>query len=202
MEYTDETEVHLILTPGAQLCRKGDVGRSIYIVEEGLLKAEQYTESGKVVLLELYSAGDVIGCELFQNDITVYQNDISVLVSARLKAVPSDAAHQQNDKVLVSQICHQLWRSHRARVEHQYPVPVRVCRLMVELGLRFGHVRGEQISLALPLSHESYAAMVGTSRVSLTQVMNQLDKRGALSRSGKTYTFNPSKLKQIASGYL
>jgi len=46
-------------------------------------------------------------------------------------------------------------------------------------------------------THEELAQMLGISRQTVTTLINQLEKKGLISRKGKSIQFDPSRLAQV-----
>ncbi len=60
----------------------------------------------------------------------------------------------------------------------------RVAHLLLQLASEAGTLENEQPEVHLPLSHEDLAAVLGTSRESVTRVLNDLKRKGILDISG------------------
>ena len=58
---------------------------------------------------------------------------------------------------------------------------VRIAKLILRLGARYGRREGGVIHLEIPLTHQEIADMVGTTRQTVTSALSRLKRRGALS---------------------
>ena len=178
----------------ATLHYEGDPGTHLSIVCSGLLKAEQTTSTGKKVILALYTEGDVVGGEILGADRATYQDTVSALCDTTLTLIPKQSIPVDG---VTRRLLGQFRETKTVRVDSYYPVRTRICRLLLNLGARFGSLNNGVGHLDLPLSHEDYAAMIGASRVFLTTTFNELKERGALTRRGRVYALDTHKLAEI-----
>ena len=177
------------------LHHEGDPGTYIGIVSIGLLKAEQTTNMGKKIILELYTEGDIIGGEVLGAEQTTYQDTVSALTEATVTLIPKGSVPVNG---VTRRLLGQFRASKTVRVDSHYPVQTRICRLLLSLGARFGSLKDGTVHLDLPLLHEDYAAMIGASRVFLTNTLSELKEKGALTRSGRVYALNLPRLAEIS----
>jgi len=77
---------------------------------------------------------------------------------------------------------------------------VRLATTLLSLAERFGRPSADgQIAIALPLTHQSLANMIGSNRVTVTRKLLDLQVRGAIRSLGRNaFAVNPVLLRQIA----
>jgi CRP/FNR family transcriptional regulator, cyclic AMP receptor protein len=68
---------------------------------------------------------------------------------------------------------------------------------LLNLADRFGAADRRGISIALNLSHELLANLVGASRQQVTEYLNEFDHDRIIFRAGRRIIIDPEKLQQI-----
>ena len=96
-------------------------------------------------------------------------------------------------------------RTERARVLHAIAtvtrVDVRILALLWHLAGRWGRVTPEGVSLRVPLTHRLLAELIGARRPTVTTVLGQLERTGALSRKpGDTWLLHGAPPEPDARG--
>lgn len=82
------------------------------------------------------------------------------------------------------------------------PAPVRVGRLLLSLGRRFGKTgRGEGIRLELGLSQEELATFCGVTRVTVAQAFRLFRAEGAMGKEGSGYVLYPDRLEKLLEAW-
>ena len=73
----------------------------------------------------------------------------------------------------------------------------RLALELLNLGDRFGTANPRGISIALNLSHELLASLVGASRQHVTEYLNEFDRNRMIFRDGRRIIIDPEKLQKI-----
>jgi CRP/FNR family transcriptional regulator, cyclic AMP receptor protein len=73
----------------------------------------------------------------------------------------------------------------------------RLAMELLNLGDRFGTANPRGISIALNLSHELLASLVGGSRQHVTEYLNEFDRNRMIFRDGRRIIIDPEKLQKI-----
>ena len=73
----------------------------------------------------------------------------------------------------------------------------RLAMELLSLGDRFGTANPRGISIALNLSHELLASLVGASRQHVTEYLNEFDRNRVIFRDGRRIIIDPEKLQKI-----
>lgn len=73
----------------------------------------------------------------------------------------------------------------------------RLAMELLDLADRFGAADTRGISIALNLSHELLATLVGASRQQVTEYLNEFDHDGIIFRDGRRIVIDPEKLRKI-----
>lgn len=162
---------HMVFSPGAP-------SEAIYFIEKGRVRLTRLSPEGKTVILALLGPGDLIGeasweagehdsyaetleeCRIYQISREAFQNFIRENPEFGLRLI---------------QIIGGRLKQAQARIEDLVfrQVPSRVARLLVTLAESHGKVTPNGIRVEFPLTHQEIADLVGSSRVTVTQILNR-----------------------------
>lgn len=156
-----------------------------YIVHRGLVKTTKLLPSGKEYTLELFFPGDAFGLRgLFgpnrrsSNALTIEPSTLFVLPERAIAQLGSD---QTSLRTNVFDIMENRLRTLEDKVSalaHR-PLRERLANLLVSLAGRLSS--GESTKPVLPLSQWELANLVGSTRESVSTVLNQFKNEGILS---------------------
>jgi len=76
----------------------------------------------------------------------------------------------------------------------------RVRRTLLQLARTYGHADREGIRIDIPISHALLAEMVASSRETVTRALDELQRRGFVTRTGSTYWLRVSPAVIAARG--
>ena len=164
----------------------GGRGRNVYFLRSGRVKIYQPSASGREVILWFCLPGEIFGlaevargggrsvsalacepCEV----LSVPEEHFRSFVEAR----PRIALLSM--QVLSSRL--RLLGDMHANVVSD-DVDTRIAKLILRLAARHGVRHGSELRLALPLTHQEIADMVGTRRQTVTSCLGQMKRRGVL----------------------
>ncbi len=162
---------HIVFSPGMP-------SDAIYFIEQGRVRLTRLSPDGRTVILALLGPGDLIGEAAW--DLGEHDSYAETLEEARLYLISREAFEslvRQNPEFglrLIQVIGFRLKQA-QARIEDLVfrQVPSRVARLFVTLAENHGKVTPQGIKLEFPLTHQEIADMVGSSRVTVTQILNK-----------------------------
>lgn len=162
---------HVIFAPGMP-------SDAIYFIEKGRVRLTRLSPDGRTVILALLGPGDLIGEAAWES--TEHDSYAESLDETRLYQIAKEAFEnlvRQNPEFglrLIQVIGYRLKQA-QARIEDLVfrQVPSRVARLLCTLAEHHGKVTPNGIKLEFPLTHQEIADMVGSSRVTVTQVLNR-----------------------------
>lgn len=146
-------------------------------LENGLIRALTWDEEGLVVTLGFWGAGDIVGQPLSQ--VRPYQ--LECLTKVRARELPLERG-----LTLEAMLLHARQTEALLSIVHRPSVPQRLLRLLRWLAQRFGREVAQGWALQLPLTHQEIAEAIGTSRVTVTRLLNQLEREGKLQRWSST----------------
>jgi CRP-like cAMP-binding protein len=144
-------------------------------ISSGVVRTVTYLEDGTPVVLGLWGPGDVVGSALSQ--INPYYVECFTAVEAVLFSV------EEAEAVLT------LVRSHLNQLEEitlirsEKTVEAKLLRLLGWLSQKFaGRWEQQGQFIDLRLTHQDLADIVGTTRVTITRLMVQLETQGTIER--------------------
>jgi CRP/FNR family transcriptional regulator, cyclic AMP receptor protein len=172
-----------IFAPGEIVLRQGSVSRHMYVLVAGGVEIFSTSPNGHTVLLDIRSAGDVVG-ELALGDgkprvasvvATAVTEAIAVTEQAFLELV---SRHPHVALGMIRDFARKLrWASERRTEAESYPVFVRVASLLLEL---FRTKADDAKGFAVPLAQAELAARVGSSGPAIHKALRELRDRGAI----------------------
>jgi hypothetical protein len=138
----------------------------------------------------------IITCEAGPGQILLPPTQAEVLfglVHTRLIAIPQDALDQllllpSAARALFEQVATTLRREQEAIGNFANARHVeRVRRKLFQLARSYGRVGRDGIRIEFPVSHTVLAAMIGSSRETVTRAIDELQRAGFVARRGHTY---------------
>jgi CRP-like cAMP-binding protein len=142
-------------------------------IEQGFVRSFTWDEEGTIVTLGIWGAGDIIGqlsprepyeiqC-LSQVKLTA----LEITTAAELLPILKIHLHQTEQLMLI--------RSHKT-------VEMVVVNLLEWLAQRFGREVEQGRLIDLRLTHQDIAEIVGTTRVTITRILQKLEEQGLITR--------------------
>lgn len=178
-----------------------DAAREAYYIQSGMVKTYQLTPDGKEVTFQILNPGDGFGmAEVFLNcRRTRYAGTMRKTTLLTMNKEQLSELIFSDQKFCLSL----LWALHHEVLKYQgivenlaiLPVRERVIKLLVRLCKEQGRQMKDYIIIDFPLTHEEIAKMVGSSRKTITIILNDMRKEGILSWEKKKFkVFNFDEL--------
>jgi CRP-like cAMP-binding protein len=143
----------------------------LWMIEQGLVKTAVWNESGESSLLGLWGQGEFIAQPLTSG--TEYH--IECITPVKAHPMLMEAVNVQEVRVAQIQQMEFL-----LELMHCYPIPQRIMKFLSWLAQKAGHVTAEGCVIDLSLTHQAIAEMIGTTRVTITRLLQQLEADGQL----------------------
>ena len=169
----------------------GVPGDTVYIVESGRVKVAQHAESGREMILWFCLPGEAfglaasprIGPRLVEAQACT-DSTILCIPSARfqeyLRAHPRASLELVNLLLCrVYVLCDGILNLSAEHAER------RLSRLLLQLRHRYGRVQGDEICLDIALTQQEIADMIGTSRQTVSELLNRMKARGEVRARGR-----------------
>jgi CRP/FNR family cyclic AMP-dependent transcriptional regulator len=164
------------------LITEGDNSDSLYVIEEGQVKAYVSDEHGKEFTLSMLGPGEHFG-ELALIDSTPRSASVVTMTPCRMTVVSKEDFRQclANDPEIAMELIRSLSRRYRALTERVRNLALldvygRVARTLLSMATDHD---GEQI-IDQRLTHQEIASMVGASREMVSRIMKDLTTGGYL----------------------
>lgn len=169
---------------GEMLFSEGDPASAVFLITEGRVKLFKVFEDGKEVILSFLTLHDLFGEE------TLFTNSIRSMSAQALETTRICSCEQKDFEELVgsnpdiavkviqtlgaklSQVTEQLADAAVRDVRE------RVVNSLVRLAREYGQETRQGLRLGFRLTHEDLGALVGASRVMVTNVLHDLRKAG------------------------
>ncbi len=178
----------------------GDSTEFIYILEEGHVRLGSLEGGGLERILNIFKPGDVFGEILFSVRHRPFQavavDDAQVAIMSKatfLQFLSTSAEWGINFIRLISDRLLSV-QSDRAALSNTWTRP-RLAHLLLKLADTLGVPTPQGTLIAVPVTHEALANMIGASRVRVTSYLNQLRRDGLLSRQGRFMVIRTEPLK-------
>ena len=151
----------------------------LWQIKHGMVRTLTWDQDGTISTLGLWGVGDILGPSLFAAD--PYQ--IECLGDVQASPLPNDYGSYTH-----AMFSHLYQMETLLKIAHVRSIGHRLWQLLVWLDQRFGQdVEGGRL-IDLPMTHQDLAETIGSSRVTVTRMLNVLKREGVLQFSHKSYT--------------
>jgi CRP/FNR family transcriptional regulator, cyclic AMP receptor protein len=179
---------------GAVIFSEGEPAAGIYVVCSGQVKLTTTSADHHRMILKIAQPGDLLGLSAILNDLP-YEVTAQTLVQSSFKCIARQffldfirnsveagyatalALAKEHHKVFLGARRLALSPSATARISH----------VLIEF-LRSAGTQGSSPSFPLMLTHAELASLAGTSRETVTRLLNQFEREGIISRSDSVVT--------------
>ena len=146
----------------------------LWRIEAGVVRTLTWNQEGTPSTLGIWGPGDLIGKPLSR--VNPYQ--IECLTHVEVSILPVHLWYQVLDALLL----HVQQAEEILSIVQCKRVPLGLLQLLVWLAQKFGREveRGQQIDLSL--THQELAELIGTTRVTVTRLLNQFEHEGIICR--------------------
>src|ERR687893_1244815 len=182
--------------PGDAVYREGEYGDALYVLTSGVLKLFRPYSGSKEATLRLLKTWDIFGHLAFAGEAR-QRAYAEAVTQCRVKKVPKvfvERAIRQEPRVAFKMMTLLELRlvQYEELVKCLLPreTEVRLANLLPILAKKFGE-RGSldgSVTIDLRLTHQDLAAMVASTRESVTKVLNEMRNRGVVEVEGGRIT--------------
>jgi CRP/FNR family transcriptional regulator, global nitrogen regulator len=203
----DATTFERQYTRGEVIFWEDEQGDGLYFLTDGVAKLSKAYSVGKEATLMLLGPWDVFGDLAFGQ--TTYQHArAAALTTCWVRKVPKvfvERAVKARPEVALKIAAH-LMRSQQTQYEEMvgyllpYKVETKLANLLLMLARRFGGEEMGRLTIRLRLTHEELAAMVLSTRESVSHALSILRRRGTLTTAGgRIVILDPTSLLEAAN---
>ncbi len=187
---------------GATIFERGDAGDSLFIVREGLVRLVSLSEKGAETILHLFKAGDVFGELILSEDRRAFSavaatGVVATVISRKnftdlLAAVPAVAEN------FIRLLSRRLTRVEREFAEFGHTWSYhRLALVLLDLAREHGVATPKGTRIAVRLTHDDLAKLIGTTRETVTTQINRLSRKGMIRREGRAIVINGPRLRKF-----
>ncbi len=200
----DEIGVHASFPSRTVIYTEGQACNGVFVVCSGQLKLSTTSREGRTMILRLAGAGDVLGLSATLNQ-QPYEVTAETLEPTRLKSVRRGEFLQflENNAEVGQNAAKTLARQYREvfldarRLALSGSAGGRLGRLLLEWANTAACGKNE-LRFTMALTHEELANMAGTSRETVTRLLNQFERDHLITRRGATLTIlDPTSLSSL-----
>ena len=205
LQRLDEIGMQVSLPGRAVLFNEHQRANGVFVVCEGQLKLSATSRDGRVMILRLAAPGDVLGLSAVlnnvPNEVTAETLGPAILKSIRraefVEFLQTYAEVGEKTARVLAKEYREVFLDAR-RLALSGSASGRLAQLLLEWANTAACGKPE-LRFTMALTHEELANMAGTSRETVTRLLNQFERDHLITRRGSTLTIlNPSNLGQFA----
>ncbi len=188
----DALGMHLAVPTGSTLFLEGQTPRGVSVLCGGHVKLTTSSKEGKTLLVRIAKPGDVLGLSAALSG-TRYEVTAQAVDAVKIKSFQSQdflgflERHVESGihaaKTLNAEYRNAL--SDAVRIAVSASISGRVARLLLQMASEKNDAGN---SLTLSLTHEDIASMLGTTRESVTRVLNEMKRNKTIAIKGTSVT--------------
>jgi CRP/FNR family cyclic AMP-dependent transcriptional regulator len=171
---------------GQEILARGSVVSFLSFVVSGRLQSTEIADDGRVIGITILAPGDIIGC-LTLADGKPVTNSLRTLEDAQLLLVPMALARSllATQPLIAERVIRLLAQSVRHSIQERsmLSLPNAFHRIFAQINLLVNHSTTQRQVHHVP-RQQDIAAMVNTSRETVSRALNILIRQGILTKSG------------------
>jgi len=187
---------------GHVLFSAGEIADRVYLIESGWVKIYRLSADGRRVTVgSMRSPGEMMGLAetLWGGERTCFAgaiNNVSLVTLSKNKF--EELLFQQPLLAIkVAKLLGARMREAESIIHEMvcWQAPGRLAMMLLKIGEKCGQESNKGIKINLPLTHEEIACMVGTSRQTVTSLLNTFKQEKSIILEGREINIvNPDKL--------
>jgi CRP/FNR family transcriptional regulator, global nitrogen regulator len=172
--------------PGDAVYREGEYGDALYVLVTGVMKLFRPYSGSKEATLRLLRDWDIFGHLAFAGEARqrAYAEAVTDCVVTKVPKIFVERAVRQEPRVAfkIMTLLELRLVQYEELVKCLLPreTEVRLANLLPILAQKFGDRRDGVVTIDLRLTHQDLAAMVASTRESVTKVLNEMRGRGLI----------------------
>jgi CRP/FNR family cyclic AMP-dependent transcriptional regulator len=188
---------------GSAIFRTGDPATHMHIIVAGQVKLVRVTASGKERIVALCSSDDFIG-EAFLPAENAYHVDAIALSEVHTCPVSREQFMRLQTEVpqfaltFTEILVARLLYCREQFINAHEPVRSRIIQALIEQTQRFGkQLEGNWYGIKTDLTHDDFGALIGATRVTVSQTLAELRERGLVEGTRGEYRLNLPALESL-----
>lgn len=185
--------------PGDAVYREGEYGDALYVLTSGVLKLYRPYSGSKEATLRLLKPWDIFGHLAFEGEARqrAYAEAVTECRVTKVPKIFVERAIRQEPLVAFKLMTLLELRlvQYEELVKCLLPreTEVRLANLLPLLAQKFGEREDGRVTIGLRLTHQDLAAMVASTRESVTKVLNDMRNRGLIEVESGRITLKDSR---------
>ncbi|WP_224487956.1 Crp/Fnr family transcriptional regulator [Robertkochia flava] len=201
-----ECKESVIIKKGEVIFEEGQHLDGIYCIRSGICKLTKLSDNGRQQIIKFVKSGDLLGQRTVISNDTVNLSAIAIQ-DMEVCFIPKNEiqdAFQNNQRFsgeVIKVLCNDLREADNTIVSMaQKPVKERLAYYLLHLLEDFGV--DEEGFLAVQLSREEIAGMVGTATESLIRMLSDYSKKGLIETKGKRIKIlDTMQMERLSEGF-
>ena len=193
--------------PGDAVYREGEYGDALYVLVSGVMKLFRPYSGSKEATLRLLRSWDIFGHLAFAGEARqrAYAEAVTDCVVTKVPKIFVERAVRQEPRVAfkIMTLLELRLVQYEELVKCLLPreTEVRLANLLPLLAQKFGDRRDGVVTIDLRLTHQDLAAMVASTRESVTKVLNEMRGRDLIEvEAGRITLKNWRALAELSGG--
>jgi CRP/FNR family transcriptional regulator len=202
----DYDGIGLIMTHahGAKLFTEGDSARNVFVICLGQVKVSSTSRDGKTMILKIAGPGDVLGLSAVLANVP-HEVTAEAIEPCQVKTVRKQefVDFLGRHGIASMHVAHSLSNEYMSvfydarRLALSGSAAGRLARLLLDWGRAASNGKPE-IKFTMALTHEELASMAGTSRETMTRLLNRFRRDQWITIKGSSMTIlKPEQLDQL-----
>jgi CRP/FNR family cyclic AMP-dependent transcriptional regulator len=187
----DAISTHVVMPTSGILFAEGQAPRSVSVVCDGRVKLTVSSRGGKTLLVKIAKPGDVLGLSAALSN-TPYEVTAQAIEPTQMKTFQQKdfvhfIEHQVEGSLHAAESLSNEYRSalgDACRLALSDSIAARVAHLLLDLLAESESPQDAQPEIYMQLRHEDLASMLGSSRESVTRVLNDFRRKAIISIEG------------------
>jgi len=193
----------LLYKKGEVIIRPGDVPQGVYLLRKGFVRFYSISKDGEELTLLIFRPGDFfpVRFAITDQEITYYYQSMTPVEVKRATTAGFREFLKQNPEVLLTITGSILIRLRTVYERMEYLVYgsayEKVASILYVFSKEYGEKDGDEVTIAVPLTHRDIASVIGMTRETVSVEMGRLFEKGLIGHKGKLITIvNPQRLRQ------
>lgn len=161
---------------------EGGTKESVYFIQDGLVKTYKTDENGNEQIVSFLKTGDMFPHTGFFNQ-NPYPATAEAIVDTLLLAIPVRSFEQlmlttPTIAVKVMRVLGAKIQELQAKLQEftGQDVHYRALSFLLQMAKKHGETKGSSVLIEVPMTHQEFANVIGTTRETVNRMLNQLRK--------------------------
>jgi CRP/FNR family transcriptional regulator len=183
------------LRAGSVLFSEGQESTNVAVLCAGRVKLTTSSRDGRTMLVRIARSGDLLGLSAVMSrtpyEVTAQAIDDSLVLCYEQRMFLHFIQNNAEGSLYAAECLAEEYRSAFCDVRRlalSNSIPGRMANLLLEMMEDGGHAMHSQPVIDMPLTHEDLAAMLGSSRETVTRTLNHMKRSGTLAIAGRKVT--------------